>query len=122
VTVPGGNVPLDKWKSGLAEACGKAHAGQSCLKLDINYKDTDGNKLPRKGTYTNCDVESQKPQMGARKPVGSSVHLEVSCEAPAKQDTSDRSKDAHSGDSSATSPKGTGTGGRSDDTKNPHSK
>ena len=122
MTVPGGTVPLHEWKSGLAEACDKVHAGQSCLELDINYKDKRDNKLPRKGTYTNCKVESQKPQMGARKPVGSSVHLEVSCDAPAKQDTSDRSKDARVGDGSATSPKDAGTSDRSGDTKNHHSK
>jgi hypothetical protein len=120
VTVPGGNVPLDEWKDGLAQACDKAHAGQSCLKLDINYKDKDGNKLPKKGTYTNCEVESQKPQMGAHKPVDSSVHLEVSCDAPAEQDTSDGSKSTGTGTGTHpdTTSKGTGTGDRSDDTKN----
>jgi hypothetical protein len=105
VTVPGGNVPLDEWKDRLAKACDKAEASQSCLKLDINYKDNDGNKLPRNGTYANCEVESQKPQIGAHKPVGSSVHLEVSCDAPAEQNTSDGSKGADAGH-------------RSDDTKN----
>lgn len=131
VTVPGGNVPLDEWKGDLADACNKAHAGQSCLRLDINYRDKHGNKLPKNRTYTNCEVESQKPQMGARKPVHSSVHLEVSCDAPANQDASDRSKDARAGDGSTTSPKGTapgshpdttskdtGTRDRSDNTKN----
>ena len=130
--MPGGNVSLDEWKDRLAEACDKVHADQSCLKLDINYKDNnEGNKLPRNGTYTNCEVESQKPKIGARKPVGSSVHLEVSCDPPAKPNTTDGSKITSNSDRSATTSvgtdtrersantsKGTGTDDRSDDTKN----
>jgi hypothetical protein len=130
VTVPGGNVSLDEWKDRLAAACDEAHAGQNCLKLDINYQDNDGNKLPKKGRYTDCQVDSQKPQIGARKPVGSSVHLEVTCDTPPKSNTSgesdsgtgdastNSSKDTGSATHSDTSPKHTGTGGHSDHAKN----
>ncbi len=131
VTVPGGKVSLDEWKDRLAEACDKAHAGQSCLKLDINYRDKEGNQLPKKGRYTNCEVESQKPQIGVHKPVGSPVHLEVSCDSADTTskvtDTGDRSANTSKGAGTGTSPdttsKGTGgTGDRSDDTKNHHGK
>jgi hypothetical protein len=115
--VPGGKVSLDEWKDRLAEACDKAHAGQSCLKLDINYRDKEGNQLPKKGRYTNCEVESQKPQIGVHKPVGSPVHLEVSCDGA---DTT--SKVTGTGDGGATPPKVTDTGDRSADTKNHHGK
>jgi hypothetical protein len=122
-------VSLDEWKDRLAAACDEAHAGQNCLKLDINYQDNDGNKLPKKGRYTDCQVDSQKPQIGARKPVGSSVHLEVSCDTPPKSNTSSESnsgnsdgsttsKDTGSATHSNTSSKHPGTGGHSDRAKN----
>lgn len=110
VTVPGGNVSLDEWKDRLAVACEEAHASQNCLKLDINYQDSTGNKLSKNQKYTNCHVDSQKPQIGAHKPVGSLVHLEVSCDTPDEQTTSGESNSG-GGDDSATSSK---------DTANPH--
>lgn len=85
VTVPGGQVPLTDWMDLLAEGCKKANYGPRCLKLDISYKDTNGQALPKNGSYENCEVKKQKPNMGDTVPAGSSVRLTVvNCDPPAE--------------------------------------
>jgi hypothetical protein len=118
VTVPGGaGTDLDEWLANLSRECGKTNSGPTCLKLDIDYKDLDGNKLHKGGTYTNCVVQSQNPDMNARAPVGSIVHLKVNhCVRPT--DTSGGSNGGGTGGSAGTTTGGGGTGGSAGTTTN----
>ncbi|MGH3781450.1 MAG: hypothetical protein ACRDRO_12695 [Pseudonocardiaceae bacterium] len=55
------------------------------MKLDINYTDTNGQTLPRDGSYKNCKVDFQDPAMNQPVHANSSVMLDViNCDPPSE--------------------------------------
>lgn len=89
VTLPGGNGSLTEWKSALDDACDKANKPPKCIKLNINYTDSEGEVIDKQPDE-NCTVESQEPGMGAKVPTSERVRLDVICDtSSADEDTKD---------------------------------
>lgn len=82
VTVPGGDdSPLDRWKKNLDDACGKAKPKQprGCLKLDIDYFDSEDKEIPQQPDG-NCRIKRQNPEKGAQVPTSRQIKLDVVCD------------------------------------------
>jgi hypothetical protein len=74
VTLPGGQVPLRQWLSGMDSACQGAHYQPGCLNLNKNFNPKKGPHPPDK-----CTVDSQSPDMGKKVTTSTRVTLNIEC-------------------------------------------
>jgi hypothetical protein len=74
VTLPGGQVPLRQWLSGMDTACQNAHYQPGCLQLNKNFN-------PKNGPHPldKCEVDSQSPAMGKKVTPSTPVTLNIEC-------------------------------------------